>query len=71
MQAAYRCLPSRASNLTLFATLLDRPGNHCLANMIAAVPDTPKAQDALREFQAFRCLKQIKRCQAEIRVSLH
>ena len=58
-----------ARYLTVFAVLLDRPGNHCLANVIVAAPDTAAAQHCLQEW-ATPCLKTIAKCRADIRESL-
>ena len=55
--------------LTSFALRLDRPGNHCLANVVAAVPDTPAAQASMQDW-ATPCLEHIKQCQAQLDSSL-
>lgn len=55
--------------LTTFAIHLDRPGNHCLANVIAAVPDTPAAQASMQEW-AIPCLDTMGKCQADLDQSM-
>ena len=51
-------------NVTDLAIRLDRPGNHCLADVVAAVPRVAAAQDDMA--YARTCLRHVRQCQRQL-----